>query len=35
MILSDIDIEKALIKGDLIIDPWPKKEQIDSTTLNV
>jgi len=35
MILSDIDIEEALGKKGLIIDPQPKKEQIDSTTVDL
>ena len=35
MILSDIDIKKALKDGKLIIDPLPDDRQIDSTTIDL
>lgn len=35
MILSDVDIKRALRKGNLIIKPQPGEEQIDSTTIDL
>lgn len=35
MILSDVDIETALKEGNLIIEPRPREEQIDSTTVDL
>ncbi|MEW6686447.1 MAG: hypothetical protein AB1393_09640 [Candidatus Edwardsbacteria bacterium] len=35
MILSDVDIKTALKEKNLIIEPEPSEEQIDSTTIDL